>query len=488
MKIDIVDIDRLIAVNKLEEVTSPRLFSNKMVYDPSGILSNDIFGISKNDRRTTFAYIKLNQMFIHPHIYQKVLKPMFKGIIYLISGQKYYSVINGELVEDSKNGWTGVQNLYKHWEEIDWSKKRTDNDTNKKLLMHLHKDRVFIDKLIVVPPAYRDVLIAGSVDSSDHVNELNDLYTKLIRSIGLLGEGGLFARTQYATQMKVQDLLVEIMNYFKNQISRKNGLIRKYLIGKSVDYGIRAVISAPPYRHEHIEDNIVDVEHTAVPIAMCCSSFYPFIESWLRNFFTREIINDPNLISFYDADGKKKFTAKLNNPDIQFSDKNIRKMINDYCLNPDNRFRPISVEVIIPEKNGDKKVNAFMILKGKQILKNNLTKDMDRVLTVTDILYLACVDSCEKRHVMVSRYPVGTDKGIYFNKVRVQSTLEHIHIIFNGKDYPFYPDINLDVAKDKVGIQFIDTLVLSNAHLDGMGADWIKTNGSIMIGYDSNII
>ena len=75
------------------------------------------------------------------------------------------------------------------------------------------------------------------------------------------------------------------------------------------------------------------------------------------------------------------------------------------------------------------------MLKGKRILDNNVEVLYNRPLTVTDILYLACVDACEKRHVMVSRYPVGTDKGIYFNKVRVQSTLHHIRLIFNGKEY-----------------------------------------------------
>ena len=73
---------------------------------------------------------------------------------------------------------------------------------------------------------------------------------------------------------------------------------------------------------------------------------------------------------------------------------------------------------------------------------------------------------------MVSRYPVGTDKGIYFNRIRVQSTVKHIHLVLNGKDYPFYPDIDFNIPHDKVGVQFIDTLVLSNSHLDGMGADY----------------
>lgn len=472
MKIDILDLDRLIQVNKLEEVTSPRLFSNKMMYDPAGILSNDIFGISKDDRRSTFAYIKLNQEFIHPHIYQKVLKPMFKGIIYLVSGQKYYSIKDGMLVEDDEHGWTGLAALYDHWDQIDWKKHRTSNSTNKRLLVDLSRDRIFVNKMIVCPPAYRDVMIAGTMDSSDHVNELNNMYTKLIRSVALLQEGGLFSRTQYATQMRIQDILVDIMDYFRNLISGKSGLIRKYLIGKSVDYGTRSVISAPPYRNEKISDNIIDVEHTAVPISECCSSFYPFIEAWLRNFFTREIVNNPNLITYYDIDTKKEFTAPIKDPEIQFSDKNIRKMINDYSLNPDNRFKIITVVVSIPGQKKDTLKNAVMMLKGKQILENNASKVLNRPLTLTDILYLACVDSCEKRHVMISRYPVGTDKGIFFSRVRVQSTLDHVHLVFNGKDYPFYPYIDLKTPQDRVGVQFIDTLNMSNSHLDGMGADY----------------
>lgn len=469
MKISILDIDRLIAVNKLEEVTSPRLFSNKMVFDPQGILSNDIFGISKGDRRSTFAYIKLNRKFIHPHVYNKVLKSLFRGVIYIVAGQKYYSVKDGQLVEDPKNGWTGLSSLYDHWDEIDWSKSKSENKSNKELLMNLKKDEVFIDKILVCPPAYRDVMLAGTVDSSDHVNELNDLYVRLIRSVGLLSEGGLFARTQYATQLKVQDTLVEILEYFQKQISKKQGLIRKNLIGKSVDYGVRAVISAPTYKHEKFEDNIIDIEHTAVPIAMCCSMFYPFIETYLRNFFTREVINDPNNISFYDPELKRSFTAIIKDPDVQFSDKNIRKMINDYALNPDNRFKVIQLIVQVPQKNGFKSVTANLMMKGKIFLQNNSTKLLQRPMTITDILYLACVDVCEKRHVMVSRYPVGTDKGIYFNKIRVRSTIDTIKLVFNGKEFPFYPDIKLDTKPNKVGVQYIDTLVLSNSHCDGMG-------------------
>lgn len=472
MKVDILDIERLIEVNNLKEVTSKNLFSNKMLYDPEGILSNEIFGISKSDRRSTFAYIDLHRNFLHPHIYSKILKPsMLTTIDYIISGQRRYIIKDGQVVEH-EDGWTGIDALYDHWEEIDWSKRKSSNELSKSIISKLPKNKIFITKLLVTPPAYRDVMISGTVDSSDHINEVNDLYVKLLRSVALISEGGLFARTQYATQKKIQDIIVEIFNYYKQQISRKQGLIRKNLIGKSVDYGVRSVISAPTFDNEYIGDNMVDIEHTAVPISQCCSLFYKFIEPWLINFFTREVINDPNTITYFDEETQKEVTATLKDPEVQFSEKNIRKMINDYMLNPDNRFKIIKVDVNVPTPKGVQIKKAHMRLKGKIILNNNVQKVLNRPMTVTDLLYLACVDICEKRHVMVSRYPVGTDKGIFFNKIRVQSTTNHIKIIFNNKEYPYYPDIDLSTPIDKVGALFIDTLVMSNSHLDGMGADY----------------
>lgn len=480
MKLEILDIEELISVNKLDVVTSPRLFSNNMIFDPNGILSNEIFGLSKSDRRNTFAYIDLRRKFIHPHVYDKVIKEIFRNIMYLVSGQKRFSIKNNELVLDN-NGWTGIDELYDHWDEIDWSKHKSKRDINKSLLSNLKKSEVFIDKLLIIPPAYRDVLISGTVDNSDHVNVLNTLYTQIIRSVSMIQQGGLFVRTQYATQMKIQNMLVDVVNYFKSQISKKHGLIRQNLMGKSIDYGVRAVISAPTYNHKRYQDRMVDFEHSAVPLSQCCSLYLPFIEAWLKNFFTREIINDPNLGVYYDPETKKIITAKVIDPEIQFSDKNIKKMIDNFMLNPDNRFKLISIAVEDNRKK-DKKINCLLYLKGKQITENNVQKVLQRPMTITDLLYLACVDVCEKRHAMISRYPVGTDKGIIFTNIRVQSTSDHIKLIFNNKEYSFYPKIDLKTDPSKVGTKFIDTLVISNSHLDGMGINRCPYKTSLIAG------
>ena len=470
MKINLLDVDRFISVNHIQECTSRGIFANKGMFDPNGVLSNEIFGISKSDRRGTYGFIDLKRPFIHPHVYDAVLKRLFKGVVYISSGIRKYSVKDGVLIQDDENGWTGLASLYDHWDEIDWNKSTSSNERSLTLLKNTAKENIFVTRIVICPPFYRDVLLSNDYDSSDRVNELNKSYTSIIRMVGLLSEGGIFARRQYTTQAKIQETLVEIYDYFKTRIAGKYGMIKRYLMGKSIEFGTRSVISSFSYNNERLEDNMVDINHTALPIAQCCSTFLPFIESWVKNFFTREIINDPNLIRYYDTDKQKDVTTSIKNPELQFSEKVIKKMILDYVRNPDNRFKPIIVEAIAPNDKKDG-IHVALVLKGKQIVDKN-QNDLRRPLTITDILYLACVDVCEKRHIMVSRYPVGTDKGIFFSKIRVQSTKTHDHVIFNGIEYPFYPHIEMDTDPSKVGVQFVDTLVYSNSLLDGMGADF----------------
>jgi DNA-directed RNA polymerase beta' subunit len=470
MKLELLDVNRFIQVNAIQECTSPRLFSNKGLFDPGGVLSNEIFGISKSDRLGTYAYIDLKNPFIHPHVYEAFLKRLFKGVIYIVSGTRRYSIKDSMLVEDNENGWTGLHQLYDHWDEIDWSKSASSNERSLTFLKNTNKDDIFITRLVICPPFYRDVFVSTDDDNSDRINQLNKHYTAIIRMVGLLSEGGIFARRQYTTQARIQETLGEVYNYFKDRIRGKYGMIKRYLMGKNITYGTRSVISAPTYNNERLEDNMVDINHAALPIAQCCAAFYPFVESWVKNFFTREIINDANLVRYYDPEKQKEVSISLKNPELQFSEKVVKKMILDYVRNPDNRFKPIIVEAISPNAKKDA-IKVMMVLKGKQIIGNNHS-DLKRPLTITDILYLACVDVCEKRHIMISRYPVGTDKGLFFNKVRVQSTKTHDHVIFNGVEYRFYPHIDMNTDPDKVGVQFIDTLVYSNSNLEGQGADY----------------
>ena len=55
MKIDLVDAKEFIRVNKLKEITSPALYERGGIPNPDGLISNEIFGVNVQSRKTTFA-------------------------------------------------------------------------------------------------------------------------------------------------------------------------------------------------------------------------------------------------------------------------------------------------------------------------------------------------------------------------------------------------------------------------------------------------
>ena len=465
MKIDILDIDNVVQVNALDAVSSPKIFSQGKNFNPDGIFSNEIFGISKGDRRNQFAYIDLKGPYIHPHIYDKVLKRSFLAITDIVSGLKKFTIVDGWLKEDP-NGWTGLNELYEHWNKIDWSMSESVNKENIFMLAKMPRDKLFIHKFLVCPPAHRDIMIGGEAQtSSDKVDSVNPLYTKLISAVQVLADGGLFSRMQYATQFKIQELLTMIYNFFNKKISKKTGLIRNSLMGRNTSYGSRVVISAPTYAFDRYEDKICEINTLLIPISVCCSSFYPFILTWFKNNMNR--FYQDSLANSTHSDNSGKWVVK--DPDKQFGEKRIKKMIDNYIKNPDTRFNPISYQMA--NEKGEVREMGFK-LRGKLIFPDSHEEKLERPMTITDMLYLACVDCCEKRHGFLSRYPIGVDKSLLFMKIRVMSTIKWQKMIYNGKEYPFYPKIDLKTPPHMVSTQFIDTVTMPNTRAKVMSADY----------------
>ena len=70
LRVNLIDPEKLVKVNDLKEDTNPVFFIRNSVPTPDGLLSNEIFGITKYDRANTFAYIDLGDTFINPLIYK----------------------------------------------------------------------------------------------------------------------------------------------------------------------------------------------------------------------------------------------------------------------------------------------------------------------------------------------------------------------------------------------------------------------------------
>ena len=467
MNVNLFDFEEFIKINNLKEVTSPILFERGGIPNSKGLISNEIFGVSTKDRRETFAYISLNGYFFHPHVY-KVFKRLYRNIEQIVGGTEAYSINkDGVLVKDP-NGETGLQFLYDNWEKIKWTRTQEARMRNERIdiLTKSKKNEIFIKYQIVIPAFYRD--ITSDASGSGTTRELNAMYVKLIRLVSLIRDESLFDFSFHSTIKNIQDTLVQIYDYFKNKLDRKSGLIRKFLLGKSVDYSVRSVIAAPLFHIERPEDNMIDLRHCAMPISQCCALFYPFIFAWVYNFFQREYVemkfSKTAILSTDDDETETSITIK--DPESYFDDRYVRKMIDKYIKNPDGRFDPIE----IPMSDGTMRPIGFV---GQLLNADGEPQGIiRRACTITDILFRACAEVTANKHVMITRYPILDHFSMFFNAINVASTNQTVPMDINGTVYKWYPKIDLNLKKSQVGAQFIDTTKFSNSYLPGLNGDY----------------
>jgi DNA-directed RNA polymerase beta' subunit len=238
MQIDLIPVEKFIKLNKLQEITNPVIFEKGSIPTTDGLLSTDIFGVSTKDRKDTYAYISLNGHFLHPFIY-KMLKRMNRKFEAIVNGTKNFIIDEeGKLVEQ-EDGSTGLEYLYKNWEKIKFEKNESRMRSERiDLLSATDKNELFTQYWIIIPAFYRDVNVQIGNKIGGY-EEINEFYAKLIRFASMINNTNNFNFVLEITRGKMQQMLEQIYDKLKGKIEKKQGIIKKSLLGKNVDYGAR---------------------------------------------------------------------------------------------------------------------------------------------------------------------------------------------------------------------------------------------------------
>lgn len=468
MKLDLMNVDDFVELNNLKEITNPSLMPRAGAPHPEGLLSEDIFGVTPKSRKNTFAYIDLHGHFFAPHVY-KIVRALFRNIDSIITGNDYYSIKDGKLVKDPK-GETGIDFVYKNWKKIKWEKSEKEGIRNQRVdvLTRLPIEEVFWTKCPVIPVFYRDT---NTTKSGGDVNDLNNLYTRLIRFGIMISGRDMFDFSFHQTNMNIQNTLVLIYDYFKGRLEKKTGMIRKYLMGKSVDYSTRTVITAPRFDADRPEKLMTGIEYAGVPIHQICSLCYPFVLKWLKDFFERNVLDDlkrGTIGSATDTTVNFQRDAKVDRPELTFTDAYFKKAIDSFIKDPSSRFDKISIKLT----NGS---NIYMTVPSLYMKSDSAAGQfipVKRPATWTDLLFLACSDVVKGKHLMVTRYPVLDQYGTFFTRIKVVSTQETQVMKVGTTVYDRYPIIDFSVPKNDIAGLFVDSTQFSNSFLAGIDGDY----------------
>ena len=480
LDVKLLDADRFVKARDLQEVSNPVFFIRDNIPTDDGLLSNSIFGITKEERSTTYAYIDLGAKFIHPLCY-KIMCKLDSNVKACVHGTKFFKIDKGYLVEDSE-GKTGLDFLIKNLDEL----KFKTSDSNKRdrniEFIDRNKKNMTLTKMIVIPAFYRDVNTSGGYTG---VGEINELYSSLIiaaRSLKEMKDYGF--DMPEATKGRIQEQLVEIFTWFgdgpivngsrNGNLSKKLGILRMSVMSKTTDYGSRLVLSAPMNNVESYKDIKVDMKHSAVPLSSTIVNFYPFVLFHMRRFFENEFLG-VDKYKVKEKDGSIK-EYELENINIAFSDAELKRQMDIFIHSYDNRFVPI--EVPVKDKSAGK---VYMNFIGHNMTEEEYAKkkihidDPDvtsRRLTWCDVLYMAAVEATKDKMVLITRYPMDSYFNQFATKVIVSSTKETIPMVVDDTYYPYYPYITEEMIGQSTGNKFVDTLQICNGFLAGIGGDY----------------
>ena len=487
LSIEVLDPQKYIDQNELQEITNPTFFGSNGAPTSDGLLSNEIFGITQSERSGTFAYIDLVEDFIDPSCYKTLCRLEPNKFSFIINGMKKFKISpDGELVID-ENGDTGIKWLKENFGKIKF--KKTDSRTRDmriKYVQHNFKiGRMFINKYIVIPAFYRDVNTSGKHTG---VGQINTFYVNLITAARALKENDDYGLSMADTTcFRIQNTLKAIYDWFCGNnnadikdkgsgLGGKFGVIKANM-GYTSDYSSRLVLSAPELKAETIDDLMVTLDKSAVPLAAVTADFYPFMLFHIRKFFENEFLNVTNYV-VYDPSIKDVVRVELDNPMMYFNDDFIKDNLKKFVYSHNTRFTPIK----LPTK--DKTRTLYMEFNGKPYTKNdeygtNPEPLFNRRLTWVDIIYIAAIRSTEGKRISFTRYPYDDYFNTIYTGIEVASTKETEPIVIDGELFRWYPKIREEDIGKPSAIKFIDTMQVSNLYLKGMGGDYDGDMGQV---------
>lgn len=469
--------DEVIERNQLKPVTNTIMFEKGNIPTEDGLFSYSIFGNTPQARRRQCAYIDLKRTFFHPYAYEALSK-LVQNVPSCAAGRGTWKITeDGRLMQtrEGDEGYdpnaSGLRWLINHYHELKFSKNKSYvHNQYVELLENSSDDEIFISKWIVIPVFYRDANFSGH---KRDIPKVNDNYKKLIQYVKALDAPALLDFSNH-TEFNIQIQLVAIRQYGQSLVEGKRGFLKQFVIGKTTSYGARNVISEPIFSEADTPDDLmVDLFHSGFPIATCCSMAYPFIEHWILNFLGREFeTRERKQVLVRKEDGSYEMEyAKIGDVLAMYNPKYIQTKVEQYMHTYGSRFEPLT----IPMADGS---ISYVLFTGKPYSKNPRSKEAPptarRAMTWTDLLYLACVETLEfgGKMAYITRYPLEDYFGTFPSMIRVTSTLQHEPMEINGKKYPFYPKVELNLSQDETSTRFVETVTMDNVYLKGLGGDY----------------
>ena len=459
MKLNIMQVNDFLEDQGAKETTLSYILGSDGGPEDEGLFSTKIYGrIGSKERSTKFGYIHLKRYFLHPFVYNTMIK-MFRATPQVVAGEVFVKLNPKDATlmtckGDDPDGGTGIDFFIDNWRKINWRKTETRARIKKdEVISSLKPNEIFLTKFPVCPAMYRDINLHSQGSGKITHDEVNKLYIKLINATN--SESITFT-SGYYTQATVQNTLLEIYKLFLGKVAKKNGIIQKNIMGKTVDFAAVNVISAPRFNSNTYKEMQVPFGYIGVPLYMVLALFYPHIVKAIEDYFFD--MNNQYEIQI----GKDKIIKNDETFNKLFGPDGIRKLVSAY----------------ISDKTREIRTKPFS-LDGKDAYKSYY-QAMGRPYTITDFLLDIANQVVQNKFVLSTRFPLTGSESQAINRIKILTTEKTIPLqiesrkVLAGGEVEYIPNFPTDSEGNIIDnqIRWIDTLVPNNSILAGMGGDY----------------
>lgn len=478
-------------LRQMGEVTKLNVFEqNSNVFAKDGLFSTEIFGpIGTDIRSETPGYIDLHVDIMHPLVYQQLtsLKSFYSEII---SGKKKAIFDNKEkdfVLSDDPKASTGYTFFMENIDKVKFNDNGSDQRKFKiELVKKFLKQDTEINKWLVLPAGLRDYELDKNDNPSE--DEVNDLYRKLLGTVSML-KNTKVSKDNMAMldpiRLKIQNITLEIYNYFKVLLDGKNKFIQGKWAKRAIMHGTRNVITPiVETTHDLDNENSITFNHTVVGAYQYIKAIPPILANKLHTMFIGRIMNP-------DSDSAVLVNPKTMKTEIV----NISVKRRDEWLSLEGLSDITSKLAQDDIKREPVKIDGYYMFllyddgKNVEIIfdTNNLPEDMDtkylRPITYIELVYLAIYDVRNKYPAFLTRYPVAAMGGVYPTKLYVKTTVKGrtVNFKYNNqvKEVVEYPNLKEE---------FVNSLSPHLSKLERLTADFDGDTMSMNVLYTEESI
>jgi DNA-directed RNA polymerase beta' subunit len=274
MALKLLDVDKFLQQQQAKAVTNSRPFDSSMEATPDGLQSPSIFGVSTHDKFNTWGLINLEDVVLHPLIYDNlnIVDPIFKRVL----AKKTKVVIDNGVLKEDDTGGTGLTWLISNWDKLKFDKYKTEkNKLFIEFIQNTNKKLIFINKIPVIPIVYRE---ANTKSYKVELDPLDEIYQKIL-NVSKTGRSDFTAewmetlKDQNSKEI-IQSRVNQLFDYFISKLEGKRGFLRNALTSKRLDNVSRMVANARPD---------IPVNSCVIPWHILLNLFDIFVVAFLHN-------------------------------------------------------------------------------------------------------------------------------------------------------------------------------------------------------------